>query len=131
MITLHGFQLNKTPNSQPLFVELSLINHAVNMLGEDLSRLQKNGLISRLKLFIDGKGTLNRSGGNNFFDGCSWSHLENRKGPCAAEPSGTIASFLLVGTFEFQWCNSIIRIISGIGIPTSQRRIGMICSFRV
>jgi hypothetical protein len=30
-----------------------------------------------------------------------------------------------------QWCNSIIRIISGIGIPRSQRRMGMVCSFRV
>jgi hypothetical protein len=30
-----------------------------------------------------------------------------------------------------QWCNSMIRMMSGIGIPTSQRRIGMVFSLQV
>jgi len=29
-----------------------------------------------------------------------------------------------------QWCSSMIRMISGIGIPNSHRRIGMVLSFR-
>jgi hypothetical protein len=40
--------MSKIANSQPLFVELPLIDHPVNMLGECLSRLQKDGLISML-----------------------------------------------------------------------------------
>jgi hypothetical protein len=30
-----------------------------------------------------------------------------------------------------QWCSSMIRMISGIGIPSSHRRIGMILSFQL
>jgi hypothetical protein len=28
-----------------------------------------------------------------------------------------------------QWCSSMIRMISGIGIPNSHRRIGIVFSF--
>ena len=46
MVTLNGLQVNETTDSQPLLVVLPLINHSVNMSGENLSRLQKNGLIT-------------------------------------------------------------------------------------
>jgi hypothetical protein len=48
MVTLNGFQVSETADSQPPLVALSLINHSVYMLGENLSRLQKDGLITLL-----------------------------------------------------------------------------------
>jgi hypothetical protein len=48
VITLHSLQLSKTAHSQPLLVAFPLIDHSVNMLGENLSRLQKDGLITLL-----------------------------------------------------------------------------------
>jgi hypothetical protein len=48
MVALNGLQVNETTDRQPLLVALSLINHSVNMLGEYLSRLQKDGLITLL-----------------------------------------------------------------------------------
>jgi hypothetical protein len=69
MVTLNGLQVDETTNSQPPLVVLPLINHSVNMSGENLSRLQKNGLITPPQLSIDAKRPLNRGGGNNFFNG--------------------------------------------------------------
>ena len=48
MVALNGLQVNEATDSQPLLVALSLINHSVNMLGEYLSHLQKDGLITLL-----------------------------------------------------------------------------------
>jgi hypothetical protein len=48
MVTLNSLQVNETTDSQPLLVVLPLINHSVNMSGKNLSRLQKNGLITLL-----------------------------------------------------------------------------------
>lgn len=48
MVPLNGLQANETTDSQPLPVVLPLINHSINMSGENLSRLQKNGLITLL-----------------------------------------------------------------------------------
>ena len=39
MVTLSGLQANETTDSQPLLVVLPLIDHSVNMSGENLSRL--------------------------------------------------------------------------------------------
>ena len=69
MVTLNGLQVNETTDSQPLLVVLPLIDHSINMSGENLSRLQKNGLITPPQLSIDAKRPLNRGGGNNFFNG--------------------------------------------------------------
>jgi hypothetical protein len=69
MVTLNGLQVNETTDNQPPLVVLPLIDHSVNMSGENLSRLQKNGLITLLQLLIDAKRPLNRGGGNNFFNG--------------------------------------------------------------
>jgi hypothetical protein len=48
MVALNGLQVNEATDSQPLLVALSLINYSVNMLGEYLSRPQKDGLITLL-----------------------------------------------------------------------------------
>jgi hypothetical protein len=48
MVTLNGLPVNETTDSQPQLVVLPLINHSENMLGENLSRLQENGLITLL-----------------------------------------------------------------------------------
>jgi hypothetical protein len=36
---------------------------------------------------------------------------------------------VVAGPRSDQWCNSMIRMISGIGIPSSHSRIGMVLSF--
>ena len=41
MVTLNGLQVDETTDSQPLLVVLPLINHSVNMSGENLSRPER------------------------------------------------------------------------------------------
>src|SRR5258708_38419987 len=55
MVTLNGLQVNKTTDNQSPLVLLSQINHSEDTLGENLSRLQKDGLITPLYLLIDAK----------------------------------------------------------------------------
>jgi hypothetical protein len=68
MIALDRFQLNETTDRQPLLGTLALINHSINMLGKNLSRLPQDGLIARLQLLINRERPLNRGRRNDFFD---------------------------------------------------------------
>jgi hypothetical protein len=45
MVTLNGLQVSETADSQPPFVAFPLMLQSVNMLGENLSRLQHDELI--------------------------------------------------------------------------------------
>jgi hypothetical protein len=48
MVTLDCLEMSETADRQPLFVARSPINHAVDMPGQYPSRLQQDGMISRL-----------------------------------------------------------------------------------
>jgi hypothetical protein len=69
MITLDGFQMRKATDREPLLVAFSLVDHRVNVLGEDFSSLQANRAVRIPHLLVNAKRALNGGGGTNVLDG--------------------------------------------------------------
>ena len=68
MVALDGFQVSEAADGQPVFVVFSLIDHGVDMLGEDLPRLHDHGPLALLQLSVNRKRALDGGRGDNPFN---------------------------------------------------------------
>jgi hypothetical protein len=87
VVSLNGLQVRETADGQALLVVLTMIHHSVNMLSEDLSCLQKDGLITLMQLPVDDKRSLDGCRSNHFFNRINHGRdLANRRPPGVATP---------------------------------------------
>lgn len=74
VLPLDGLQVGQAADRQPFFVALTAVDHSVNMLGQDLSRLHYHGLIAGLHLQIDCQWALDGCRRDDGFQGIGLRH---------------------------------------------------------
>jgi hypothetical protein len=129
VVTLYRLQLSQTADGQPPLVVLTLINHSINMLGDNLSRLRHDGLITRPELLVNLECPLDRGRRYNFFNkvvhGCPLLQVAG-SGTSAALPTGAIdvPGFHLDHTLHNRWVRQLVPLFGKCSLV---RGVGRCC----